>query len=361
MELFLATFNCAKQFQPAESIGSWVQDAISTSGAPPRLLAFGFQELAPIMDGCFEDTKSYTDAIIQGISDALGSDYSIVESVVLGSLGLFVFTHSSLGPIDDTATAFVRRGIIRSALKGGIGIRIKLDADQEFTFVTAHLAANEGMKLARNSDFYQIATSLDFGDGYGLYKPKAHTFFMGDLNYRSIKNPFDENNGSSSPLLTTDVDELSLEVGEDKVLFGFEEPNIEFPPTYKFIKGTKDVYATNRLPSWCDRIFYLTYDNSEVTIHKYSSLPEVVYSDHKPVYLSVKIPKTPPRDAIDSSGSFVRNKSLSLRLQSNAIASYLGPIIDRSIGWGYFLATTRHGRVYLSTMALIILALIRFL
>ena len=65
----------------------------------------------------------------------------------------------------------------------------------------------------------------------------------------------------------------------------FKEGEICFPPTYKFDKGTQ-VYDTSRkqrVPSWTDRILYLN-DSDRVQLQEYFSVPEIMISDHKPVY-----------------------------------------------------------------------------
>ncbi|KAA8914782.1 hypothetical protein TRICI_002816 [Trichomonascus ciferrii] len=352
MDVFLATFNCAKVLQRQDGVSSWVSEAVGESA--PRLLAFGFEEVCPIVNGCFGDTKSYTEPLLEGIKDAIGSGYNLVDSVILGAVILAVFADDTATVAAHSTATGVRRGYVGSGLKGGVGLRLKLESGEEFTFAAAHLAANEGMRLSRNSDFYEIATGLDFGDGYGLYKPNTHTFFLGDLNYRSTANPLEstESNTSSSQSLLADetIDELTLEVKESRVLYGFNEAPIEFKPTYKFIKGSVNEYNMKRLPSWCDRIFYLDYDTPP-KVHAYNSLPNVSTSDHKPVYLSITLPKEPPRRTLNDDGYYLYNKDIYLGLRANTV-SFPGQLSDQAIGWAIYLLTTRWGNAYLSLLAL---------
>ena len=70
----------------------------------------------------------------------------------------------------------------------------------------------------------------------------------------------------------------------------FSEQEINFPPTYKFDKGTK-VYDTSekqRIPAWTDRILFLFTTKSYRTI-AVQFLPKLDFFDHRPVYATFKI------------------------------------------------------------------------
>ena len=63
----------------------------------------------------------------------------------------------------------------------------------------------------------------------------------------------------------------------------FYEGKIEFAPTYRFDLGT-DVYDTSmkkRVPAYTDRIFWKA--SARIKQYSYVSVPEVRFSDHKPV------------------------------------------------------------------------------
>lgn len=66
----------------------------------------------------------------------------------------------------------------------------------------------------------------------------------------------------------------------------FKEHKISFMPTYKYRIGTNE-YNTNRVPSWCDRVFIASSYGYEIT--DYSSIGSVKYSDHKPVSAEIRI------------------------------------------------------------------------
>lgn len=65
----------------------------------------------------------------------------------------------------------------------------------------------------------------------------------------------------------------------------YNEENISFPPTYKYILNTNNYNITKRFPSWTDWIFYLT-NFSQFDIKKYETISTIL-SDHWPVCLTI--------------------------------------------------------------------------
>ena len=71
----------------------------------------------------------------------------------------------------------------------------------------------------------------------------------------------------------------------------FTEPEIKFPPTYKYKKYTtyydKKEGKKCRAPAWCDRILYKTgegIDPSAIQVESYDHIMKLSGSDHKPVF-----------------------------------------------------------------------------
>lgn len=70
------------------------------------------------------------------------------------------------------------------------------------------------------------------------------------------------------------------------VLENFTEPPLNFRPTYKYDLNS-DEYDTGkkqRIPSWTDRILYMT--NDQLSCVAYNSEDSIRTSDHRPVYAS---------------------------------------------------------------------------
>ena len=59
---------------------------------------------------------------------------------------------------------------------------------------------------------------------------------------------------------------------------------MQFQPTYKYDKGTSsfDSSKKQRAPAWTDRVLWAG-EKAEVEVLRYTSVPSVVASDHKPV------------------------------------------------------------------------------
>ncbi|KAF5093355.1 hypothetical protein D0Z00_004099 [Geotrichum galactomycetum] len=329
------------------------------------------------MEGCFDDSQAFIKPIETGVEQALGRNYRQVDKKVIGAVALLVYHDMTRVKIVDSRKAAVRCGMYLSGLKGGVGIRLTVrDVDgadtptEEFTFVNAHLAANEGVKQKelRNSNFHTIATSLNFNDGYGFYKPGSHLFFMGDLNYRATR---ESNSGAQqhgeegegllqtlngSGNLDISRDELLFEIRNQKVLFGFKEAPITFPPTFKYqIGNPQNVYKTNRTPSWCDRIMYLGYKESDSeAIIKYNIIPSVLTSDHKPLYLGIAVPRHETPTSI-SLTQRQETDNLSLEFNKNAAMwDTVGSKVDLAIGWGLYIVSSTPGRLTLAAILVIL-------
>lgn len=370
LSLFLLTFNCGKKKQSPSDVKDFVVPHLPKGTSPPSLIVLGFEELAPIMDGCFNTVDDYLESFLKGINDAISATYyqryHRLGKSLKGTLGVVVLALENNVHSNKVLVANTGVGYFKSSLKGGAGIRIQLTkpVETELTFVNAHLAANEGMTAQRNLDFLCIAQGLDFGDGYALYKPNSHTFFMGDLNYRAKSNLVRSESSPTasteanevSDRLLTDIsdeqfksnDELTIEHENGLVLFNFKEAEVTFPPTYKFVVGT-DKYATKRIPSWCDRIFYLNY-SSEIgpKILDYNYIKEARTSDHKPVYLSLEIPEKYPQNPL-TPDLFLDNGKKDIYLGKYTyqyVTNAYGNAADSAIGWGLYVTGTPRGRTY---------------
>lgn len=78
----------------------------------------------------------------------------------------------------------------------------------------------------------------------------------------------------------------------------FTEPEVKFPPTYKYKKYTtqydKKEGKKCRAPAWCDRILYKTGEGAsmqDITVLTYDHIMKLSGSDHKPVFcvMSVRV------------------------------------------------------------------------
>lgn len=294
LSLCLLTYNCAKNNQ-LENIHKLVEE-LPISSTTPDFIVCGFQELTSLLSSVTPFKVQHylleLSIILEKLFKAKHPNIKLLAFENIGAIGLIVFSVKKY----DYYIGKISLGYGYSSLKGAVSIRIKLNEQTEITFVSCHLTANQGISnmIKRNKDFKNLMTNLSFNnnDEFSVLKPNNHVFILGDTNYRSLSE-------SRSLSYSVDLDELNSErIYYKSTFWGFDECKIDFKPTYKLIQGTSD-YDSKRIPSWCDRILFLNYINSnikeEITKNStYNSITNYKYSDHLPVYLNIKIPMTPP-------------------------------------------------------------------
>eukprot|EP01025_Chloroclados_australasicus_P051710 TRINITY_DN6029_c0_g1_i3.p1 TRINITY_DN6029_c0_g1~~TRINITY_DN6029_c0_g1_i3.p1 ORF type:complete len:685 (-),score=46.66 TRINITY_DN6029_c0_g1_i3:662-2689(-) len=134
--------------------------------------------------------------------------------------------------------------------------------------------------------------------GVARFEDHEHVILLGDLNYRvntkdDVAIKLIRSNQLNQLML---YDQLVNEMERETVLQGWKEGILNFPPTYKFVKGTSlyhgekskfkpgdkaDDTKSARTPSWTDRIIF----RSTGGLHQLSySSGNFQLSDHKPVY-----------------------------------------------------------------------------
>lgn len=210
----------------------------------------------------------------------------------------------------------------------------------------------------------------------GIYAPTSHLVLAGDLNYRTSKikpSHIDYQVFPQPTLDTTDSrhysnllkeDQLSREMKARRTCHGLCEVPIDFPPTYKYSDNARAVaaetkgddqwqWARHRWPSWCDRILYLELPSrlraqDKIQTHKYTALPLMSTSDHRPVALSLSIPlRAIPIPNSEADADDVRlNPPFSIDTQwkqKRAVARRN----ELVVGAGAFLSLTWEGRIAL--------------
>eukprot|EP00178_Gracilaria_changii_P016565 TRINITY_DN47786_c0_g1_i1.p1 TRINITY_DN47786_c0_g1~~TRINITY_DN47786_c0_g1_i1.p1 ORF type:complete len:742 (+),score=82.08 TRINITY_DN47786_c0_g1_i1:168-2393(+) len=178
--------------------------------------------------------------------------------------------------------------------KGAIGARFSL-FDTEFLIINSHLAAHHSEIVRRNEDFSSIASGLsdlrDDHEAHLLADPIHYTFWMGDLNYRInldrdvvLKHVRDRAWKSLQ-----EADQLLQEMDAGRVFQGFSEGKTDFPPTYRYERGSRRYSSVKmRIPSYCDRILYRSLPGCNLELDQYCSADEIITSDHSPVFANFR-------------------------------------------------------------------------
>lgn len=373
LELVLITLNCAKRAQKAADVKTLVREATHRTKGRPGIVVLALEEVAPIMEASFGIVDEYIEPIMSGTEGMLDEidpgQYRMVATSRSGAVVCLAYVHSSVTIEGEPHTASVSVGYLSSSLKGGAGVRVRLRPDGEadakdYTFIAAHLAANEGYSHWRNRNMRDILQGLSFGDGFGAYAPGGHVFVLGDLNYRATRSPIARVGDGSPPggtsqqsdatadegvqlLQVTDyreVDELYQARAAGEVLTDFDEPEVTFAPTYKFPVGPEVrpgalAYNSKRTPSWCDRVLHGKYaPDSGFAVRAYDGAFFYTSSDHRPVYQSLVVPHGHPPSIPEA---VALSPTAALGATTSAAA-------DRAIGWALYLALTRNGNYYLA-------------
>ncbi|KAH9735749.1 Type I inositol polyphosphate 5-phosphatase 8 [Citrus sinensis] len=123
----------------------------------------------------------------------------------------------------------------------------------------------------------------------GLRRERSVIFWLGDLNYRLANGYGDthEQLKRNDWQALLEKDQLRLEQRAGRVFEGWEEGDIYFPPTYKYITNS-DHYVVQtskskekrRTPAWCDRILWKGEGLKQLCYVRGESR----FSDHRPVY-----------------------------------------------------------------------------
>lgn len=277
----------------------------------------------------------------------LGKNYVPLAIHSLGGIQFGLFCKRSiLSDVEFCSVADVTCGIGNVFHnKGAVAAFLKLKARDrssntdgpqraqsvKMLFVASHMAAHVKNTDARNMDYWRIASELEAQappqflqpknqdsppkageerkDGSGTYLMESvdRAFFCGDLNYRlDVPREVAEFTVSEMKRLlslgdkeaTQQAEKLRLElirhdqlhqaIAESAAFPGFSEGKINFPPTFKFDKGTKDYDTSHkqRIPAWTDRVLFKPFG---VRVLEYTSEENSMHSDHRPVHATFRV------------------------------------------------------------------------
>ncbi|CAL9763216.1 unnamed protein product [Musa acuminata subsp. burmannicoides] len=238
---------------------------------------------------CLEDEDDEADAA-RRTNPYSGGEYRLAASKQMVGVFLCVWVRASLvRHVADIKVSCVGRGIMGyMGNKGSVSISMTVQRTT-FCFVCTHLASGErdGDEVRRNSDVAEITKRTRFtGCSPETILEHDKIIWLGDLNYR-LAATF----GDTHELLQKKdwqsllgKDQLRIEQRAGRAFAGWEEGQIRFPPTYKYLANS-DVYAVKpgkprRTPAWCDRILWRGKGMKQMWYVR----GESQFSDHRPVY-----------------------------------------------------------------------------
>ncbi|KAL0838987.1 hypothetical protein ABMA28_016984 [Loxostege sticticalis] len=302
LKFYFVTWNVATK-SPGQDLNSLLDfpSQYNKNKPLPDFYVIGLQEVKSqpqnmLMDSLFTDPWTTTFSKI-----LCRQGFIIAKSMRLQGLLLLVYTQMKhVTHLRDIEAQYTKTGLGGMwGNKGAISIRFNLYGCS-MCLVNCHLTAHEHLLADRINDYntiikqhaYHVTETANI-----LYHD--YVFWIGDLNFRT------DHPAGSSPtseeivetLHKVEKDKYASLLKHDQLLAvmdtgeafsEFKEPEIRFPPTYKFNVGG-DEYDIKRKPSWTDRILYKVIANNyeNITLRAdlvtYNHMPHYTVSDHKPV------------------------------------------------------------------------------
>uniref|UniRef100_A0A1I7ZW51 IPPc domain-containing protein n=1 Tax=Steinernema glaseri TaxID=37863 RepID=A0A1I7ZW51_9BILA len=286
VRILVTTFNVNGK-SPPSSPGA-LQPWFARKDAAPDFVVVGLQEMDLALGTYVKDSNTKQVEWLSAICKSLRG-YTEVHSIKL--VGIFLVVYQRIDgatPCGEIMSNYVPTGFLKFGNKGGVAIRMKIN-DTTICFINSHLAA--GNELERRNQDYREISQLTFSDSSSIYEHDL-IIWLGDLNYRL----------STPPNITNETIRLKCSTGNFKSLLqfdqllqqqlyrttfhDFQEPEINFKPTYKYDTGTNnwDSSEKRRAPAWCDRILWrVMSEGTHVVASDYESIECITLSDHKPV------------------------------------------------------------------------------
>lgn len=297
VNMFVCTWNQNRKRAPMNLADLLLPDQLVYM---PDIYAIGIQE-------AFSSQTDYLKGWEIELQTTLGPNHVLLHSSSLGVLHLSLFVRRDLIWFCSTPeeSVYNSRSMPTNMIKtkGAVSIAFRFFGTS-FMFINCHFPAHENKLKDRIDEYQRIINSIDLPKNLKLLKPRYLSndstarfdcvFFMGDLNFRLEQRTFEETvqiledifqQKEPSYEALTQNDELLKVMESDQAFHGFDESQIKFPPTYKFLAQTNRYdRQTRRVPSYTDRILFRSKRQRHIQCLIYDWLPQLLSSDHKPVY-----------------------------------------------------------------------------
>jgi phosphatidylinositol-bisphosphatase len=146
-------------------------------GQKADVYSIGFEEIVDLTaQNMVATAQTHRQEWADELSRVLGSEFSLVTSVQLVGVCLFIFVRNDhLHGVKEVVTDQVKTGAGgRVGNKGGVAVRFRL-YNSPVCFVCAHLAAGQSHTAERDADYNEITKRLAFGKGRTL---ASHDFIF---------------------------------------------------------------------------------------------------------------------------------------------------------------------------------------
>jgi len=307
LNIWAGTWNLqASPISEQDDISLWLQ-----SRGSPDLVCIAFQEIVELsaqsVFKCADGApKAKINALLEPFEKAMKAkwrnrDFRLIRMCSMVGQFIAIYGHTPLfRRICEVDCDRVKSGVDGIfGNKGAVCVRFKIHGHGTVCFCNVHLASGVAQTEDRKANLRQLFLEAFQGtsqrghirkpkNGFkraGVHKPHLHDacFILGDFNFRLIPGP-------STDLLSRD--QFLRKVSADPWVYAhFAECAITFPPSYKYIVGTRQ-YDPKRAPAWCDRVLF--GNSGQVQPLFYGSCADLIHtSDHRPVMGSYMWTKDP--------------------------------------------------------------------
>ncbi|EEY16063.1 conserved hypothetical protein [Verticillium alfalfae VaMs.102] len=348
LDLFVLTFNCAKRLINAAVFASHLQAAFKQNAtALPEVVVFSLQEVSPLASAfiggsfispyllAFEEALNLAAAAAQD-ANTNGRDetvtvaptasagpvrpYTLVRARNVGMTAIMLFARDPAA-LRDIQEAEVGFGANNMGNKGAVALRATFGRTKIGGSIMEGLAFEDPKAVVRESPALTAAAGEEAAadnersrllaaeeddaqskaqqarlQDLSVFRPSAHLFVAGDLNYRISaespppKAPFPSLDDASEHHYPRffETDQLTAEREAGRTLHGMSEAEVRSPPTYKYhvLDGENDKgWGANE-----GRRLGGAHRRERPT----TRCPLLRTSDHRPVFLRVDVPMLSP-------------------------------------------------------------------
>ena len=317
LKLFIGTYNVSamseENFNSQFNMNYFLfSDKISknfSSNNLPDLYCISFEEIIELHAGNIlislnEDLIDlYKSTILTELCKLHSYDLLLNKNLV-GILILIFIKSELLSEINNLCVIENKTGILGLGNKGNYIIKFSFN-NKKFAFITGHLSSGDEKENfeKREKELITIFENLTkenpkmenllyfiYGDlnfRIDLSKEKFNEIFKDKNNIINHNKKKDKNNkekGISETQVKNNLDVLrkydEMNIIKEKFKkYKLNEGEINFPPTYKYIKESQ-IYDGKRTPSWTDRILYK--EDKDIKCMLYDTV-DLYISDHKPL------------------------------------------------------------------------------
>ncbi|WVF66286.1 hypothetical protein IAT40_001026 [Kwoniella sp. CBS 6097] len=307
VKIRIATYNVNDKIPPEGTL----ELAPLAGKGEEDILVFGFQEAdlrrqSLLISQGNSRAEGWESALMAGLGPKAAEFEKLVMTQYVGVLMIVLVKKTLKEAISRVETS--ERGIGLLGF-GGVAVKMKVH-DTTLCFVNAHMAAFATALGRRRYDYQALKVGLTFSrpneadltPAFEEFLPEAKErplmqedshvlFWLGDLNYRidlpdnDVKKLVEEKKWDD--MLAKD--QLRSDIVSE--LTGFSEPDIGFPPTFKYVHGST-THDLRRAPAYTDRIIYNFPSNPytasttfDLKCDEYTS-HDILWSDHRPVTAS---------------------------------------------------------------------------